>query len=292
MLPGSDCSHAPLYTCTGKPLRAPANRAATSRFWLQEELMLCLAAAFLSGNSHTAEAKVQGRWFALLTAEVYSQLPSFLKTPWSASKATSVSSDPKPLAWAWQSPKLPHGTDELPCWTVCGPWAVDWGDWWLFCLDYYYYYYFKGPSGGQNGFTERLNSSHAFELCDRQCLKIETVAPPCSPFPSNSSRRMKSCPQPAAPWAGCLSPAASAGAGTASLKGCQGLAGHLPKGRKERRGREKNWKITTKKTSSFLKLETLKKRFMNLWVYETTWCFGVCCWLNLAVQSLVVVSLH
>lgn len=192
----------------------------------------------------------------------------------------------------WQSPKLPHGTDELPCWTVCGPWAVDWGDWWLFCLDYYYYYYFKGPSGGQNGFTERLNSSHAFELCDRQCLKIETAAPPCSPFPSNSSRRMKSCPQPAAPWAGCLSPAASAGAGTASLKGCQGLAGHLPKGRKERRGREKNWKITTKKTSSFLKLETLKKRFMNLWVYETTWCFGVCCWLNLAVQSLVVVSLH
>jgi len=48
---------------------------------------------------------------------------------------------------------------------------------------------------------------------------------------------VKSCPQPAAPRAGSLSPAASAGAGTASLKGCQGLAGHPPKGRKEREER-------------------------------------------------------
>lgn len=133
---------------------------------------------------------------------------------------------------------------------------------------------------------------HAPELYDRQCLKIESMASLCSPFPSNSSWQMESCPQLAAPWVGSLSPAAPAGASTASLKGCQGLAGHPPKGRKEGGGREKNWKITTKRTSSFLKLETLKQRFMNLWVYETTWCFGVCCWLNLAVQSLVVVFLH
>lgn len=31
---------------------------------------------------------------------------------------------------------------------------------------------------------------------------------------------------------------------------------------------------------------------MNLWTRDTTWRFGVCCWLILAVKSLEIVSLH
>lgn len=95
---------------------------------------------------------------------------------------------------------------------------------------------------------------------------------------------------PRAHWrVGSWNLAVRAGALMVSLRGCwQDI---YPKAGKKEGGREKNWKITTKKTTPFLKLETLR-RFMNLWVYETTLCFGVCCWTNLTVQSMVVVSLH
>lgn len=79
---GVYCSHPSLYTCIGKTLYTPTSMTATSWFWPQAGLMLCLTAAFLSGISHAAEARVQGKWFALLVAEVYSQLSSFMKTPW------------------------------------------------------------------------------------------------------------------------------------------------------------------------------------------------------------------
>lgn len=90
-------------------------------------------------------------------------------------------------------------------------------------------------------------------------------------------------------WEGSWNTAVRAEALMGSFWGCwQDIC---PKAGKKEGGREKNWKITIKKTTSFLKLETLR-RFMNLWVYETTLCFGVCCWTNLTVQSMVVVSLH
>lgn len=65
------------------PLYIPTHITAISWFWPQEDLMLCLTAAFLSGIFHTTEARVQGKWFALLIAEVYSLVSSFMKTPWS-----------------------------------------------------------------------------------------------------------------------------------------------------------------------------------------------------------------
>ena len=123
--------------------------------------------------------------------------------PWPASnKGHQWFMWPSSPCLARQSPKSPHRTEELPQWVEHGPWAVDREYCLLFCLDYYYYYYFECPSSGENRFTERLNSSHSFELCDRQRLKIEPTAPPRSPFPVGEVMPAACCPASRQPVSG------------------------------------------------------------------------------------------
>lgn len=75
------------------------------------------------------------------------------------------------------------------------------------------------------------------------------------------------------PW---LSPADEQG----NLKGYQSFVGQIPNG--------KNFPYSTvpQRKPPLFEIGNFKGRFMNLQVYETIWCFGVCRPVALTVQSL------
>lgn len=113
------------------------------------------------------------------------------------------------------------------------------------------------------------------ELCDGQCLKIESTAPLCSPLPRDSSRCMKSCPRLAALWVSGQPVSGSVSRSQhGELKRLSGV-GRSSAQRQERRGREgEKLKNNHKENKLFFEIGNFKEKIyepLGLWNHLVLW---------------------